>query len=71
MKTRFLMAALQELEEAAGHYDKSKPGLGDELYEEIGAALTSFPSFPKPRPERNGARAATTSNDFLIILFTG
>jgi len=66
MRVRFLITALQELEEAAEHYDRSKSGLGDELYEEIDAALNLFRSFPKRRPKRNAALAATT---FLTISF--
>jgi toxin ParE1/3/4 len=57
MKTRFLMAALQELEEAADHYDGFQPGLGDGLYEEIDAALTFISEFPEASPKtKRGAR---------------
>ncbi len=57
MKTRFLMAALHELEEAADHYDKFKRGLGDEVYEEIEAALTFISEFPEASPRtKRGAR---------------
>jgi hypothetical protein len=57
MRTRFLTVALQELEEAAGHYDKFKPGLGDELYEEIDAALKFISEFPEASPQtKSGAR---------------
>jgi toxin ParE1/3/4 len=57
MKTRFLMMALLELEEAADHYDTFKPGLGDELYEEIDAALSFISEFPEASPKtKRGAR---------------
>jgi len=49
--------ALHELEEAAGDYDKSTPGLGDELYEEIDAALKFISEFPEASPRTKlGAR---------------
>jgi len=51
MKVRFLMAALFELEEAAEYYDKSNPGLGDELYEEVETALTFIAEFPEASPK--------------------
>ncbi len=57
MKVRFLIAALQELEEAADDYDKSKPALGDEFYEEIGDALKFISEFPEASPKtKRGAR---------------
>ena len=57
MRVRFLITALQELEEAAEHYDRSKSGLGDELYEEIDAALKFISEFPEASPKtKRGAR---------------
>ena len=51
MKVRFLMAALFELEEAAEYYDKSNPGLGDELYRKVDAALSFIAEFPEASPK--------------------
>jgi plasmid stabilization system protein ParE len=57
MKVRFLTAALRELEEAADYYDKSGPGLGDGLYEEVEAALAFIVEFPEASPKtKRGAR---------------
>jgi hypothetical protein len=71
MKVRFLTAALIELEEAAGYYDKSRPGLRDELYKEVEAALTLIAESSKPRAKQDTARAATTSNAFRNISSIG
>jgi hypothetical protein len=68
MKVRFLMAALLELEEAAEHYDGSRPRLGDELYEEVETALAFIAGHPEASPKtKGGARAVTTSSAFLTI----
>jgi toxin ParE1/3/4 len=57
MKVRFLTAALRELEEAAENYDKARPGLGDEFYEEVDAALKFISRFPEASPKtKRGAR---------------
>ena len=50
MKVRLLMAAILELEEAAERYDKSNPGLGDELYRKVKAALAFIAEFPEASP---------------------
>lgn len=57
MKVRFLTAALLELEEAAEHYDGARPGLGDELYEEVETALAFIAGHPEASPKtKRGAR---------------
>ena len=51
MKVRMLMAAILELEEAAERYDKSNPGLGDELYRKVKAALAFIAEFTEASPK--------------------
>ncbi len=51
MKVRFSMAATLELEEAAEYYDKSNPGLGDELYASVKGALAFIAEFPEASPK--------------------
>lgn len=44
---RFLGAARAELRRAADHYDRKRPGLGDELLAEVERAVLQLCAFPE------------------------
>ena len=51
MKVRLLASAMAELEEAAAYYDRSRPALGDALYDKVETALTFIAEYPEASPK--------------------
>jgi hypothetical protein len=47
MKSRFMKAAEQELEQAVEAYNQARPGLGDEFRDEVDAALDRIEFWPQ------------------------
>ncbi|MBI4724260.1 MAG: type II toxin-antitoxin system RelE/ParE family toxin [Rhodomicrobium sp.] len=57
MNVRFLSDARTELDDVALYYEYARPGLGDDFYAEVDAALALVRDFPQAcPPSAHGAR---------------
>lgn len=67
MNVRFLSDARAELEDAALDYERARPGLGDDFFAQIDAALTRVGDFPEAYPPAAQEAGAGTSIGFPIF----
>jgi hypothetical protein len=69
MKTRFLKPALLELREAVAAYNEIRPGLGDELRDEVDAALDRIEFWPHAwsRASKRARMCRTKRFKYIVV----